>query len=31
MHTGVNVVIVATKWDSFAKKDPELKKVIFFF
>jgi len=30
MHTGVNVVIVATKWDSFAKKDPELLKVLFF-
>ena len=28
MHTGVNVVIVATKWDSFAKKDPDLLKVM---
>lgn len=27
-HTGVNVIIVATKWDLFAKKDPELKKVM---
>ena len=27
-HTGVNVVIVATKWDLFEKKDPEEKKMM---
>lgn len=27
-HTGVNVAIVATKWDMFEKKDSELKKIM---